>query len=47
MKSRATLKLTSASSKRHAHLAQGLAHVGLGDFAQAAQVAERVLKFLA
>ena len=47
MKSRATLKFTSASSSAMPHLAQGLADVGLGDLAEAAQVAEGVLEFAA
>ena len=47
MKSRATLKFTSASSKRQAHLAQGVADVGLGNLAEAAQVAEGVLELAA
>jgi hypothetical protein len=33
--------------QRHAHLTQGVANVGLGDFAQAAQVAEGGLQFAA
>ena len=47
MKSRADLEIDIGLQQRHAHLAQGVADVGLGDFAQAAQIAEGVLKFLA
>ena len=47
MKSRATLKFTSASSKRQPHFPQGVGDVGLGDFAQAPQVLESVLELAA
>ena len=41
------LEIDIGVQQRHAHLAQGLARVGLGDFAQAAEVAEGVLQLLA
>ena len=47
MKSRATLKFTSASSNAMRTSRRASADIGLGDFAQPAQIAEGVLEFLA
>ena len=38
------LEIDIRLEQRHAHLAQGIGDVGLGDFAEAAQVFERVLE---
>ncbi len=41
------LEIHVGFEQRHAHFAQGVADVGLGNFAEAAQVAEGVLELAA
>src|SRR6185369_10737125 len=40
------LEIDVCLEQRHAHLAQGIAHVGLGDFAEAAKVLENFLQLV-